>query len=251
MPRYIIFVCSSTVLTYSLHRLIGIRYSQPYLYQLRFAIVNEKKHHIMVYTVVSAAICLYLFWNFELELKAHLAIAGIISVLYSIPLLSRGRRVRDISFVKIFLIAGVWAYVTTAIPLLAVNYALPTVLYYSAITFLFIMSITIPFDIRDIAIDHQQRVPTLASTLGVRHSRALSLLLLAVATLLVVADPFSKSGYKVFPIMEIGFVITGLLIWRVRSDSSDYWYTGVLDGSMMLFLIIYLLHQFISQSLAL
>lgn len=246
---YVLFIGSSTFLTYSMHRLIGIRYSHAYLHQPRFAVVKDKQHHIMLYAAISAAYCLYLYLGFTAAMQLHLLVAGVISIAYTLPLLGNGKRLRDLSFIKIFLIASVWSYVTIAIPLIQSAYSTEAVMYYSTMIFCFMMAITIPFDIRDLGIDKANKVPTLASALGVNRAKWLSTCLLIIAGTMSILDPFKGCVVSVFFVVELGFLITGYLVWKSQPTSSDYWYTGVLDGSMMLFLFIYELQKWIFYSL--
>jgi len=105
--------------------------------------------------------------------------------------------------------------------------------------FLFIMAITIPFDIRDVEVDSGTGLSTLPHILGVTRSKILAIILLifaGVVTFFLVAQGVYQ--IDIFWPYSIFVVITALLIWGTRADRSDYYYSGLLDGTMMLLYLL-------------
>jgi len=88
-----------------------------------------------------------------------LAIMGLFYVVYVvrfIPYNNKWLALRDIPFLKIFVIAFVWALVTGLLPLISskdlIQINLQHILFLTK-QFLFVVAITIPFDIRDMKYD--------------------------------------------------------------------------------------------------
>ena len=228
---YILFVGSSTLLLYSLHRIIGIKKSKSYSNQGRFAIIIKYKSHLIAYSIISASYCLYAYFNFTVDRQLMLIIPALLSLSYSLPIFFGGKRLRDFHWIKIFVIALCWSAITFTIPI----YELDTYNYIDLTLLtlersLFIFAITIPFDIRDREIDKINDVRTLATKYNDRNLKLISWSCLAVASLFAII-----SYHNIFKIPSIlTYIFTALLVDRTSSKQNDYFFTGKMDGTMML-----------------
>jgi len=143
------------------------------------------------------------------------------------------------------LIATSWSLLTTTVPLLNIGYSDVTLLALIFLErFLFVFAITIPFDIRDMEVDTSTGVRTLAHALGETRSKIVALFFLilsaAIAVALVTQGVYPlelKWPYVVF------FVITASLIWLTKVDRGDYYYSGLLDGTMMLLYLLVVVYS--------
>jgi len=115
---YLSFLLASTVFTYSIHRIIGMNKVKKFAHKGRFAVIERFRKHIIVYAIAGGLVSAGLFLAFDRQMQFYLLGAGVISVLYTLPIFGKKMRLRDFSYIKIFLIACVWAYVTETIPLL-------------------------------------------------------------------------------------------------------------------------------------
>ena len=233
--QYVLFVGSSTLLLYSLHRIIGIKKSESYANQGRFAIIIKYKSHLIVYSILSAIYCLYAYYTFDWTRRLLLIIPTILSLSYSLPIFLGGKRLRDFHWIKIFLIAICWAVITCTIPLYELQIYSNTELYLLTIErCLFIFAITIPFDIRDRKIDLINNVKTLATRYNNETLKKISWICLAMAAIIA-----SISYYNVYKIPSIiTYIITAYLISQTSEDRNDYFYTGKMDGTMMLPILV-------------
>ena len=155
--------------------------------------------------------------------------AGICSLLYVLPILSRKRRLRDINYIKIFLIAFTWSYIAI-IPIMEIAEASYTWISFIE-KFFFILAITLPFDIRDSHIDRLTRLKTVPSQLGYSSTYILAYTLLAIAGLLFC---YQHSTAAVTMTYSIIYFVTALAIWISSGKQSDYYYSGLLDGTLVL-----------------
>ena len=162
--------------------------------------------------------------------------------MYTIPILGNKRRLRDFNFIKIFLIAIVWATTTAWIPTYFCGLNTTIITLLSVERALFFIAITIPFDIRDERIDKQINVKTLVHSLGNAKSVifALFCLLFSLAILVYLHTSNELHLYHLIG-YGISYIITGMLIYFSKDKTSDYYFTGLLDGTMLLvFAMVYL-----------
>lgn len=232
---YVFFVGSSTLLLYSLHRIVGIKRSESYSNQGRFAIIIKYKSHLIIYSFISAVYCLYAYCTFDWNRRLLLVIPAILSLSYSLPIFLGGKRLRDFHWIKIFLIAICWAVITFTIPIHELNiYSATTLTWLTLERILFLFAITIPFDIRDRKVDMINNVKTLATQYNDRTLKVISWTSLVIAG--VIAALCYQNIYKVPSILT--YLITAFLISATHENKSDYFFTGKMDGTLMLPILI-------------
>lgn len=171
-----------------------------------------------------------------------LLIPALLALGYALPL-PGGRRLRDYHYLKIFLVAIVWSWVTVAVPAMAAGRgaALPLALMvFERLAFCF--AIALGFDIRDMAVDRAARVQTLPTRLGRRRAQMLAFVVLFLSLvavgLNVVLATYSPTNALALLVAH-GYV--GMLVGLARADRHDYYFSGLLDGAMILsFLVVYL-----------
>tara|TARA_R110000737_G_scaffold301918_1_gene308942 strand:- start:281 stop:880 length:600 start_codon:yes stop_codon:yes gene_type:complete len=189
--------------------------------------------HIIFYAIIGGLVCAYTFSEFPFVRIKLLVLAGTISILYTLPVFGKSMRLRDFSFVKIFLIAFVWALVTETIPLYEKGTDLKIILALFLERAFFFIAITIPFDIRDIEIDRSNNVKTIPSALGKNKSIVLSSLLL---TLCISIELYlsQNSLFTGFASAIVAYVICGIMIYLSKDKSDDYYFSGLMDGMILL-----------------
>lgn len=183
-----------------------------------------------------------LFFFLPRQVQLALVIPGLISILYGLPLLAKRVRLRDISIIKIFLIAGVWACTSSVLPAANAGIALASgeVVALFIGQFCFILAITLPFDIKDLDIDAISKVRTIPYYLGKELSYTLSfVLLVAAAGILqyhqtVIMHQSPGAGVPV----GVSMFIAGLLIHASRKEAGNMIYFFAIDGCMLLQLLL-------------
>jgi len=230
--NYLIFLLASTIFTYSIHRIIGMNKVKKFAHKGRFAVIARFRTHIIAYAILGGLASIGLYVAFDQQLQFLLLGAGILSVLYTLPIFGKKMRLRDFSYIKIFLIAGVWAYVTETIPLLLNGIERDLVSFLFIERVCFFLAITIPFDIRDLEVDKVNNVKTIPTLLGSTNATYLSLTLILIAALI---DWFvvQESELGVYSTI-VAYALTAVLIWLVRRRKSDYFFSGMLDATIML-----------------
>ncbi|GEO06224.1 hypothetical protein AAE02nite_38880 [Adhaeribacter aerolatus] len=180
------------------------------------------------------------FYRYNILLLGHLAL---LSVLYSLPVLPRRGELwplRHVPLLKIFLIAYVWTCVTVWLPLLAYNqdiFSTEAWLFFLR-RFLFILAITIIFDIRDVDRDRATGTVTLPGTIGIKKAKYIAWISLAFFALLVSLIPLQN--YRAALLLSAG--ITAYVVWQTHSTNNEYFFSVIADGMMVLqFLLVWLL----------
>lgn len=226
------FIFFGTWLTYALHRLISLKKIKVKLHTDRFLIIKKYKRHIIIYSIIAGLGSLYFFFQLKIELQLYLLLPSFISIAYVLPIFGQDKnRLRDFNFIKIYLIAIIWAFTGVVLPVLGQEVELNNqLLLLSFSKACFIFAITIPFDIRDLSIDKELAVKTVPSTLGISKS-----LYLAYALMLIV---ICLDSYLYPPTIAIALGIfsflTIALIKYTSTVRADYFYTGILDGTILL-----------------
>lgn len=144
---------------------------------------------------------------------------------------------RNIPYLKIFLIAYVWASATVIFPMLHEDLIIqtPKIIGLFFERFFFTLAITIPFDIRDKEGDKKVGLNTLVSLLSPQRSKILALSLLIVCAILIYN--FHTNYFIHFVIV---YVLTAFLILFSSNKRSEWYFTGFIDGLFVLeFLILF------------
>ena len=234
-----IVFCASLFI-YGAHRLVGIHKLKASKVNERHEFIQQIQPLVILLGSVGLIGAVFLFFGLSTMQQALLIIPGLISLAYIIPFSRKGKRLRDFPFIKIFLIAFTWAWVTVIVPLWEIRNVGIWWLFFER--FFFILAITLPFDIRDLSLDKVQKTKTLPSLIGVEKTKRLSFLMLGISIILGIIYLISFSlQYAVVN----GYILAGLytffFINKVEEEANDYLFTGWLDGTMIIqFLVIQL-----------
>lgn len=236
------FVFSATLFIYAGHRVIGLKKSEAFIDKGRYKIIAEYKSHIMIYAVMgligTIVFAFFLSWRTWL----YMAVPGVISLGYIFPIFSRKekKRLRDFDDIKIYFVAGVWTMVSVVLPFVEYGHDNYCFLLLSILEVsFFIFAITIPFDIRDLNVDSHNKVQTIPARLGVAQAKKIALLLLILSYLIILVnvnyfDFEMILGDKLLIFISFGYLVTYLLIYYSNNERKDFYYTGFLDGTMIL-----------------
>lgn len=140
-----------------------------------------------------------------------LGISGIIGVLYSFKIKTSSVAIRDIPFLKIGLVVGVWTFVCCIFPWFnspkKENFS-PALLLH----IFYLFAIALAFDIRDIQIDSSKR-KTIPQVIGIKPAKAvviISLVFFFIGSTVIPLIP----NYKDLFILAVGTPIITLLLQK-------------------------------------
>jgi 1,4-dihydroxy-2-naphthoate octaprenyltransferase len=210
---------------------------------LRRRNVPARRWKMLFFTLGIAMVVLSARWLAPsiLELSAGL---GLFSLAYSYPLLPlrQVRRLREIGWLKILVLAGVWTTSTSILPLMYWHRQLSSFPYEILMRFVLIFVLCFVFDMRDIRTDREQNIYTLPYVLGERYSYRL---INACLGLFVVISVVQYARHPISGRLAAACttaVVTRLIIEYLRRHPSERAYNGLVDGIMLLYAIFAALH---------
>lgn len=228
------FVFFATLFTYNIQRLYkaGKYYAFSEQFRHRWVIRHEKPLYIL--TLLSGTTLFFLLFFVPFSYLLWLAPAGLVSAMYFIPFFGTGaskKRLRDTPFLKIFLVAFVWSWVSVAA--IGITAGKPVVewVHLTLFQFFFCFALTIPFDIRDARFDAREGLKTFVSQWGVGCAKifAVACFLLALAALF-----FSSVSGMQFLILAVYIFIAAICVGIASSQSHELYYGFWLDGIFLL-----------------
>lgn len=231
-----LIVGSGTLCLYALHRVVGLQNIAPFKGRGRYRIIARFRWHIIGYLVFFGILAASGFLLLPAYLQLTLAVPCLLALAYVLPIFGAGRRLRDLHYLKIFLIAIAWAWITVAVPARAAGLlgTFPAWLMIAERS-CFIFAITLPFDLRDREVDQFTGVKTIPAALGLGRTKQLAVAILLLATGWAALN--AHLGTYSLPTLASltgTFFLAGWLIWRARGTEADYYYTGWIDGTMIL-----------------
>lgn len=187
---------------------------------------NEKSIFLFVVSCsVIAAAFLLLVFKWELHGVLVLIASAFMSSFYVLKIF--GKNLREIPHIKIHLISATWVLFLIVYPM--INEGINTkVLESAAGHYLYILAVTIPFDIRDLKYDaHKQR--TLPQLIGVNASKALSVVLLGIV---MTVFPLAFTCLQWNPLFYAAILIQMALIIGMNENKTDFYCAGLIDGAI-------------------
>jgi hypothetical protein len=185
---------------------------------------------IIVFCCLILAMFIPFFTVFEI---LGLGTLGVLSFFYSFK--TKFGNLRDIPGAKIFLIAFVWS---ASIFVFTYNGVIDLVDYLMfSYNFIFILAITIPFDIRDLDFDDEKQ-KTIPQLIGVIPSRVLSFVLIWISYYLLVLLLGEVSFF-----LSLIYGIFSLLCLQASPNKKELYFSGLMDFTLTvatLWMLIYL-----------
>lgn len=217
---------------YALHRIYSNRSDK--MKAERQAILQKYRAWNWGLLFVLPVVLLYLAAQLAGEVLEALLVPALLSLAYVLPIY-KGWRLRDIPWLKIFLIAGVWSFVATVLPALELGRPISPYLFFERA--LFVLLITLPFDLRDLEQEAKAGVPTLVSSLGEKRSRYL----IAALALLWWGMQAYTAPFFMLLASSICLLLIFVLLSRTHAQQNDFFFSFYWDGLLILYpLLIYL-----------
>lgn len=238
---YVLLIGVSTAALYSGHRVIGLKKVSHVTSNERYNVIRKYKVHIWVYCVLWILLSMWLFLPFaSIEFVLWMMPGGSIAMLYVLPLFSKGRRLRDMGWIKIILIGWSWAWLTALMPALYISKEPVFISTFMSIgRMIFIIAIAIPFEIRDISIDGSVGLTTMPVYFGMGKTIRAGIILCILLIGFVTVSSFHYHD----PAYGISMSLVSILsIWILNKSphiTDDYFFSGLTDGTMILALSAY------------
>lgn len=223
-----IFIFFSALFSYNLLKFFGFEKKE-----------KETNFITKIIVVVSASACFFYYKDISAVSIKYFIVAGLLTFLYANPLFvnkKRGFSIRKFWFLKSITVALVWTITSSIIPLIEFQATESQLYLFSLEKFLFILGITIPYDIKDLQKDKLQKgMTSFVMKFGVSITIIVSNFVLFCALCL---------AFYLFPNFRLATILiyTSAIIINVFTNESrtTHWYTFLVDGLIILYLFIYL-----------
>lgn len=225
-------VFSATWLVYSIHRL---RTSYPPSKEARLEKARVLRPMLRVFIVCSMLGLLFGLYHLPTNTALALLPPALLALGYVFPLF-RGKRLRDLPYLKILFVSLTWTWVTVALPVYHhhLDWSSATgLLLLERVSFLFALSLL--FDWRDRHHDRSLGIPSLPQRLQLGGTQSLGAVLVLVslcsAVLNLLTGIYTASNLLAIA-LSLGAVL--LLLWQLPYLRHDYSYSGLADGVIIL-----------------
>ena len=145
----------------------------------------------------------------------------LLTILYAVPFLSGfDKNLREVSNLKILIVAFVWAGFTVFIPLIDDGKEISLdIIFLILQRFLIVIVLILPFDIRDVNYDAVS-LQTIPKKIGVEKTKKLGLTLLVFS---LVLEYLVSSSYILKTPFMIFFFLLIIFLMRAKTDQSKYY----------------------------
>lgn len=175
----------------------------------------------------------------------YLSAFGIITFLYAIPLLpmryfrDNQKNLRQVSGLKVYIIAFVWVFTTVFLPLIENSCHINSDVVITGVQrFVFVIVLMLPFEIRDLIYD-SVKLATIPQQIGVRNTKIIGVLLLLIFFFL----EFFKDNMSNLDIVSnfVILMITLLFVLFAHKKQSQYYSAFWVESLPILWLVILLM----------
>lgn len=174
---------------------------------------------IQIFSFICFCLLCYFGWLLPLKTLAYFSPFAVLTILYILPFLGGFQKsLRGVSYLKIFVVAAVWAGVTSSIPILSEGKSVDLTFPFVQ-RMLFVLVLILPFEIRDMKLDIED-VRTLPQKIGVPQTKKVGLALLLFVLTLEFLITEDKSLRNVT--LLISFLLL-LLLMRSKENQSKFY----------------------------
>ena len=230
---YSLLTFFATLFIYNLQRVFYSPQNNNSLNSIRRKWIFENQFSIKALCIIGfTGVAISFFYN-DYKIIFYLSPLLILSIAYFLPFV----KLRKNTWFKLLTLAIVWTTVTAVVPMLLIDtnpFSRNNILHFF-VRFTFLISICIPFDIRDMKVDKAENIFTLSQKLGENKTRWIALGFMLIYILLIVAEYFFKMfSMKIFVALMLTAIVNAIIVFMSSSKRSEYFYTALLDGTMIL-----------------
>lgn len=202
---------------------------------------------IQIFSFVAFIAMCYYAYQLNTDSLFMIAVLGLITFLYAIPLIPERyfiddqKNLRQISGLKIYVIALVWTFVTVLFPLTEHSVVLDVdVVILSVQRFCYIIVLMLPFEIRDLNYD-SLKLATIPQKIGIKKTKIIGFLLLMLFLML----EFFKDDLTINSVISTLIItfITLLALLVSNKNQSKYYSAFWVESLPIVWLFILLMFR--------
>lgn len=200
---------------------------------------NRVWHYIVFITGCLLSGISILFLSYKILLAC--CVLGLLSFMYTLPILPLKIRLRDFGWLKIITLTLVWTIVTSVLPILYWNRYISDYPFEILMRIVFMFVLCAAFDIRDMQVDLESNIYTLPNIIGTKNTkRLMDAGLIAFVVLCFIQHSRYPNPGRFAAELAIAFV-TKIVIRYCDTHPSDKNYLGLVDGMMLIYGIVIVL----------
>ena len=225
------FVFFATVTSYNYIRLMRKKNIKSWL---SLWLQNNKSYIFLLSAISLLGVSIFAI---NLTIKAFLVLLPFtfLTFLYVLPKrISQSLNLRNLPALKIFIIALSWAGITVLFPLIQEGIFNNKVIELFIARFLFVVALTIPFDIRDVIYD-AKKLLTLPILIGVQKTKYLGLVFLVLSVVIEILILDLKDSLALI----LTSVCLLVLLFKATTQQNKYYSAFWVEGIPILWLILY------------
>lgn len=190
---------------------------------------------IQVFSLLSFVLMCYYLTLLDVKVLFYCIPFSLLTLFYAVPVFKGlTKNLRNIGMLKIFIIAVVWTGVTSVLPLIVYKSATINEYLYFIQRFLFVIVLTLPFDIRDMRYD-KKSLQTIPQLIGVERTKKFGFVLLLV-TLIIEFFVTPNSSFKFS--YGIVFFILLILLQRSKIKQSKYYASFLVEAVPIIWFLV-------------
>ena len=203
----------------------------------QFRVLTNKMKANLLFSLVCLLISFYSFLLLKITTQLYLIFPAVLTYFYTNPL--NNKTLRSINGLKIFIIAICWVLIVVGIPVVEFELTITADIYIKSIQiFLFIIAITLPFEIRDLYTDPSS-LGTIPQKIGVKNTKLVGLMFLMNFLFLeFFKDEILEQNLLVLPLI---FVISLLAVFLSKTKQHLYYASFWVEGIPVLWGLLVIL----------
>jgi len=241
----LLFVFCATYFVYNMQRIVRLRYSKLIGKNIgvRLSWMVRNRAFLLtssLFMILVGGLSLLSLNQRSLLLIAPLAILSVLYVVPFIPAQEKKISLRKWPFLKVFIIALVWTFVTVMIPYVDeygfVNFTSSNFRLTLITRFLFVLAITLPFDIRDLSADYDNHLKTIPAVIGKKATVVVSEILLLVYWGVKFYQFYALNQLSLaqFIALSISMILIMIIIAFAVKKRPELYYSGIVEGTMLI-----------------
>lgn len=173
------FIFYATITAYNFVKYFGIA-------KFHHRSLTQSLKAIQIFSFICFAFLCYYALQLPFKSLIYILVFGVITFLYAFPFIPKDfyldnqQNLRDVSGIKVYIIAFVWTGVTVFLPLINNEFTFNADVFITAFQyFIFVIVLMLPFEIRDLKYD-SLKLATIPQRIGVKLTKLFGLLFLMV-----------------------------------------------------------------------
>jgi 4-hydroxybenzoate polyprenyltransferase len=217
-------------------------YNTAHIIRWQRNVAGLRPWYFLFFGAGAAMVITSLFW-LPMQILVACIILAAFTFAYSWPLLpfKNKKRLREYGWLKIAVLAGVWTIVTSILPVLYYAKNISDYPYEILLRFVFIFTLCIVFDIRDMKTDLEHNIYTLPHKVGLKNSYRLIDITLLLFSVLSVLQYFRYPDAGRLAGALLTAIVAKLVVIYLGKHHSNRAYLGLADGVMMVYALLVLL----------